>query len=188
MRALQAQFHSRRCRARRGRRNRAIFIAPGGAGAARRRRIVEAAGARVRKVHESGAALECFQKNVQAQGGDARVCDDPAQVLPLTDASVRVESARSGFVAKVNTEEIGHAIAEAGGGRIRIEDRIDPAVGFVNEVKIGDTIRAGELVGLIYCDDSGRGRHAAERIQAAYEIDESPPTESPSLIKEVIED
>ena len=122
---------------------------------------VQAASARVRKVHESGAALECFKKNVEAQGGDPRVCDDAAQVLPLTDVSVKVESARSGFVAKVNTEEIGHAIAEAGGGRIRIEDRIDPAVGFVNEVKIGDTIRAGELIGLIYCDDSGRGRTTA---------------------------
>ena len=149
---------------------------------------VEAAGARVRKVHESGAALECFQKNVEAQGGDARVCDDPAQVLPLTDASVRVESARSGFVAKVNTEEIGHAIAEAGGGRVRIEDRIDPAVGFINEVKIGDAVRAAELIGLVYCDDSSRGRRAAERIQTAYEIDDTPPTELAFLIKEVIED
>jgi len=106
----------------------------------------------------------------------------------LTDASVRVESARSGFVAKVNTEEIGHAIAEAGGGRVRIEDRIDPAVGFINEVKIGDAVRAGELIGLVYCDDSSRGRRAAERIQTAYEIDDAPPTELAFLIKEVIED
>src|SRR5438270_11981506 len=79
---------------------------------------VEAAGARVRKVHESGAALECFQKNVEAQGGDARVCDDPAQVLPLTDASGRVESARSGVVVRVNTEVVGQADAEGGDGRV----------------------------------------------------------------------
>src|SRR5436190_5591975 len=55
---------------------------------------VAAASARVRKVHESGAALECFKKNVEAQGGDPRGCDNPAQVLPLTDASVKIESAR----------------------------------------------------------------------------------------------
>src|SRR5437660_9323255 len=115
---------------------------------------VAAASARVRKVHESGAALECFQKNVEAQGGDARVCDDPAQVLPLTDASVRVESARSGFVANVNTEEIGHAIADAGGVRVRIDERIDPARGVINVAKIGDAFRVGETMCVVYADCS----------------------------------
>src|SRR5207245_7666268 len=32
------------------------------------------ASARIRRVHESGAALEYFRKNVEAQGGDPRVC------------------------------------------------------------------------------------------------------------------
>jgi len=76
-------------------------------------------------VHTSGAALECFQKNVAAQGGDPRVCDDPAGILPLTDKVFKVESARSGFVRRIDTEEVGHAIAEAGGGRVRMEDQID---------------------------------------------------------------
>src|SRR5499427_8808095 len=38
---------------------------------------IEAARDRIRKLYDSGAALECFRRNVQAQGGDARVCDDP---------------------------------------------------------------------------------------------------------------
>src|SRR6184192_4217640 len=145
---------------------------------------VEAARDRVRKVHESGAALECFRKNVGAQGGDPRVCDDPAQVLPLTDASVKVESARSGFVVKINTEEVGHAIAEAGGGRVRIEDRIDPAVGFINEVKIGDAVRAGDSIGLLYCSDQDRAQRAVARIQAAYVVEDGRPSKLPELIKE----
>src|SRR5207245_1437185 len=98
------------------------------------------ASARIRRVHESGAALEYFRKNVEAQGGDPRVCDDPAGFLPLTEKTIKVESPRSGFVIKVDTEQIGHAIAEAGGGRVRIEDRINPEVGFLAEVKIGDEV------------------------------------------------
>src|SRR5207237_1743754 len=70
---------------------------------------------RVQQAHESGAALECFRGNVEAQGGDPRVCDDPGGILPLTDNSIKIESPRSGFIIKVDTEEIGHAIAEAGG-------------------------------------------------------------------------
>src|SRR5207253_9769867 len=122
--------------------------------------------------------------NVEAQGGDPRVCDDPGGILPLTDNSIKVESPRSGFIIKVDTEEIGHAIAEAGGGRVRIEDRIDPAVGFISEVKIGDKVRAGDPIGLVYCADSGRGESTAARIQAAYEVGEEPPAELPVLIKE----
>lgn len=148
---------------------------------------VESARLSIQRVHESGQALECFRRNVEAQGGDPRVCDDPGGILPLTDRSVKVESRRSGFVTKVNTEEIGHAIAEAGGGRVRMEDKIDPAVGFLAEVKIGDELHAGELIGLVYCAEANRGQRAAARIQAAYELDDAPPSELPALIKEVID-
>jgi pyrimidine-nucleoside phosphorylase len=141
----------------------------------------------IQRVHESGAALECFRRNVEAQGGDPRVCDDPAGVLPLTDKVIKVESPRSGFITKVYTEEIGHAIAEAGGGRVRVEDQIDPAVGFLCEVRIGDELRSGDLIGLVYCDDPTRGQGAAARVQAAYEIGDAPPAELPVLIKEVID-
>ena len=147
---------------------------------------VESARLSIQRVHESGQALDCFRRNVEAQGGDPRVCDDPGGILPLTDRSVKVESRRSGFVTKVNTEEIGHAIAEAGGGRVRMEDKIDPSVGFLAEVKIGDELHAGELIGFVYCDDANRGQRAAARIQAAYELGDGP-VESPLLIKEVID-
>ena len=148
---------------------------------------VEPARLTIQRVHESGAALECFRKNVEAQGGDPRVCDDPAGILPLTDCSVKVESPRSGFITKVDAEEIGHAIAEAGGGRVRMEDQIDPAVGFLNGVKVGDQLRSGDLIGLVFCDTPNRGQRAAARIQAAYEIRDASPADLPVLIKEVID-
>src|SRR5258708_517532 len=135
----------------------------------------------------SGAALGGFRRNVEAQGGDTRVCDDPAGVLPLTAKAIKVESRRSGFIVKIQTEEIGHAIAEAGGGRIRMEDQIDPAVGFLAEVKIGDEVRAGDQIGVVYCDGADRGPRVSARIESAYEISEAPPAELPSLIKEVID-
>jgi pyrimidine-nucleoside phosphorylase len=148
---------------------------------------VEAARARVEGLHRTGAVLDCFRKNVEAQGGNPRVCDDPGGILPLTDKAFKVESPRSGFIIKVETQEIGHAIAEAGGGRVRMEDRIDPTVGFVGDVKIGDELRAGDLMGLVYCNEPDRGQRAAARIQAAYEIGDAPPAELPMLIKEVID-
>jgi pyrimidine-nucleoside phosphorylase len=135
---------------------------------------------------KSGAALETFRSNVEAQGGDARVCDDPAGFLPLVSESIKVESPRSGFITRIDTTEIGHAIAAIGGGRVRIEDVIDPTVGFVTEVKIGDRIAQNDALGIVYSSDAGCAREAAARIQSAYVIDESAPAGSQTLIKEII--
>ena len=147
---------------------------------------IEAARDRIKQVHGSGAALETFRANVVAQGGEPRVCDDAARILPLTEKAFEVESPRSGFVTKVSTAEVGHAIAEAGGGRVRIEDKIDPRVGFVAKTKIGDEVRAGDSIGVVFCGDAARGEAAVARIKTAYEIGEAP-VKPPELIKEVID-
>ncbi|HEV7682806.1 MAG TPA: thymidine phosphorylase [Pyrinomonadaceae bacterium] len=147
---------------------------------------LEAARDRLRKILDSGAALECFRQNVAAQGGEPRVCDDPAAFLPLVKESFKVESPRSGFVTEVNTAEIGHAIAAIGGGRVRIDDSIDPAVGFMAEARIGDSLSEGSTIGTVFCADASNAQEAAERIRAAYKIGDQSPTELPHLLREVI--
>ena len=147
---------------------------------------IDSARTRLRKVVSSGAALECFRKNVEAQGGDPRVCDDPSNILPLVTQSFKVESPRSGFITKVNTAEIGHAIASIGGGRVRIDDTIDSSVGFIADVRIGDEVGDDVSLGTIYCSDDAKAQEAAARIQAAYEVGDQPVNDLPQLIKEVI--
>ena len=39
--------------------------------------MIEAARQRLEGVLDSGKALECLQSNIEAQGGDPRVCDAP---------------------------------------------------------------------------------------------------------------
>ena len=144
-----------------------------------------AARKRLQEILSSGKALESFRANVAAQGGDARVCDEPAKFLPLAAESFKVESPRSGFVTKVNTADVGHGIAAIGGGRVRIDDQIDPSVGFVTDVKIGDRIDAGGSIGTVFCRDEAKANEAVQAIQAAYEIGAAP-LEKLLLVKEVI--
>jgi pyrimidine-nucleoside phosphorylase len=141
--------------------------------------------ARVERVLESGAALERFRDNVVAQGGDPAVCDDPSHLLPLTPHEVKVESPRAGFVIAIETAEIGLAVSALGGGRIRIEDVIDPGVGFRVEAHIGDQVSRGQALGVLYCRREGDGAEAARRIRAAYEIGNES-VARPTLVKEVI--
>jgi len=146
---------------------------------------IEAAHARLNDVLTSGRALECLRSNIEAQGGDPRVCDAPGRFLPLVSETVKVESPRSGFITRVDTTEIGHAVAAIGGGRVRIEDTVDPTVGFTSELKLGDEVRAGDAIGIVYCADAAAAAEAARRIQASYEIGEAP-LEALKLVKEIV--
>jgi pyrimidine-nucleoside phosphorylase len=147
---------------------------------------IEAAHARLRGVLRSGEALECLRRNIVAQAGEPRVCDDPGSFLPLVRESVKVESPRSGYIISVDTTEIGFAIAAIGGGRVRIEDTIDPTVGFISEPKLGDQVRDGETLGVVYCADDGAAKGAAERIRAAYQLSDEPPPQVEQLVKEIV--
>ncbi len=148
-------------------------------------KTIEAARQRLQGVLDSGKALECLQSNIEAQGGDPRVCDAPGDFLPLVSETVKVESPRSGFITKVDTTEIGHAIAAIGGGRVRIEDTVDPTVGFTSDLKLGDQIRAGDAIGTVYCADTAAADEAARRIQAAYHVSDEAPAKL-KLVKEII--
>ncbi|HEY9403178.1 MAG TPA: thymidine phosphorylase [Pyrinomonadaceae bacterium] len=149
---------------------------------------IEAARARVGRALRSGAALEAFRQNVEAQGGDPRVCDDPARLLQTsTLRAVKVESPRAGFITQVEAAEIGYAVSAIGGGRTRLEDEIDFQIGFVADAKLGDQIPALGALGTLYCRDDAQGATAGARIRAAYTVGDEPPQGAPAkLIKEVI--
>jgi thymidine phosphorylase len=149
---------------------------------------IESARSRVSSALDTGEGLECFRRNVEAQGGDARVCDDPRGVLqtsPLRE--VAVESTREGFITAIDAAEIGLALASIGGGRVRVEDKIDTAVGYFADAKLGEQVRAGQTLGTLLSRDETQEREAASRILKAYTIgDEPPQADSFKLIKDVI--
>ena len=149
---------------------------------------VESARNRALRTLESGAALERFRLNVEAQGGDPRVCDDPSTLLDLKLREHRVESPRCGFVTRVEAAEIGNAVAMIGGGRIRIDDEIDAGVGFLAEAKLGDELTtANRTIGILYCRNQEQAEVAGRRLLAAYEVGDEPPAAGYRLIKEVID-
>jgi pyrimidine-nucleoside phosphorylase len=100
----------------------------------------------------SGRALETFGRIVEAQGGSRAVVDDPS-ILPQAGAVEVFRAPRSGVVAAVEPRRIGRAILALGGGRVTMEDQIDPSVGFVITVKPGDPVRAGDPIASVFARD-----------------------------------
>jgi thymidine phosphorylase len=67
-----------------------------------------------------------------------------------------------------------------------MDDRIDAAVGYLAEARVGDRVAKGQVLGLLYC--RGAAEEAAARVLAAYEITEGAAPAVPQLFREVIDD
>ena len=128
----------------------------------------------------SGRALELFARCIEFQGGDPRVVDDPGR-LPAAAGRRVVTAPRAGLVTALDAEKVGTAVVLLGGGRLRKEDAVDPAVGIRLRAKIGDRVAAGDPLAEILYNDGARLGAAAERVASAYEIGDAAPEPAPLL-------
>ncbi|MEO8648200.1 MAG: hypothetical protein ABI539_03445, partial [Acidobacteriota bacterium] len=131
---------------------------------------IETARSCVTEKLESGEALEKFRQNVELQGGDPRICDDPSMLLQLDLVEHAILSSGNGFVSEIDTLAIGNAIVEIGGGRTRAEDLIDSGVGYSASVVTGDAVEKGTLLGILYCRSDIQAKRIGEKLVAAYTI------------------
>ena len=100
----------------------------------------------------SGKAARKFEEIIDAQGGNAAVVDDPS-VLPQAGACELFLAPRAGVVACVEPRAVGRGVTALGGGRTRIEDSVDPSVGFVITAKPGDVVQNGEPLATVFARD-----------------------------------
>ncbi|MEW5918510.1 MAG: thymidine phosphorylase, partial [Gemmatimonadota bacterium] len=126
---------------------------------------------RMERAISSGAAVAKLQQIITAQGGDARVVDDPSK-LPQAAECEFYAAPRSGVVARVEPRIIGSAITALGGGRVRTDDAIDASVGFVISTNVGDAVKAGEPLATILARDVDGIRIARSALDVAIEIAE----------------
>jgi len=104
---------------------------------------VDAARARLAATLEEGAAREVFDRMITAQGGDPRD-------LPRAKAVDMWLSPASGVLDVVDCRAIGRAVLGLGGGRRGPTDRVDPRVGVRWMRRVGDEIRAGDLLAEVH--------------------------------------
>jgi pyrimidine-nucleoside phosphorylase len=138
----------------------------------------------VEKALSSGKALAKFAEMIEAQGGNPRVTEQ-TDLLPLDARQAPFVAPRSGLISEVDCEKVGQAIVALGGGRVRIEDDVDPAVGLAIERRIGDSVQAGDRIATVYYREDGRLEAARALLARAYRIGEGP-VEPPPLIKDVL--
>ena len=142
-----------------------------------------------RKLCESklkkGEALEKFRQNIELQGGDAKICDAPEKLVDECLLKVEIKAHKVGFISEIDTKAVGEAIVGMGGGRMKIDDVIDFAVGFECVKKISDVVKMDETLGVLFCRDENQANQVYENLQNVYQINEEKP-QNLSLIRKII--
>ena len=131
-----------------------------------------------------GSAYKKFKQVVTAQGGNPQSLDK-FELLPNATGMKEVTSPRAGYVAAINAQDIGIASNLIGAGRATKEDAIDPAVGIILEVKIGEKVDAGSVLCRLYYTKEDHVDEAAEMVEDAFRVSGAKPDER-ELILEVV--
>ena len=134
---------------------------------------LDAAKALIESARADGRGLAKFRELVAAQGGDPRQVDDPER-LPQARYVEPLLAPRDGFIAGMDTAAVGWACVACGGGRYVKTDTIDPAVGILLPVKIGDYCRAGQEIGLVHAQDDMTLQQTQRDVPAAIRWSEEP--------------
>lgn len=131
-----------------------------------------------------GSGYRKLKEVVAAQGGNPQALDK-FELLPNATGMREVASPRAGYVSMIDAEDIGIASNMIGAGRSKKEDAIDPAVGIILEVKVGEKVDAGSVLCRLYYTKEDNVEEAAELVEDAFRVSGQKPDER-ELILEVV--
>ena len=126
---------------------------------------------KIEQVISNGEAYRKFLQLVENQGGDISYIEN-TEKFTKAKYKMPVEAVKTGYVQKLNAEDVGKIAMHLGAGRMKKEDNIDYAVGIELLKKVGCQVEQGETIAYIYADDEQKGREAVEKLQQTYEIGE----------------
>lgn len=138
------------------------------------------------EVISDGSALNKLEQFVQAQGGNPAAVRNPS-LLPKAAIVEEIPSPCSGYVEKIDCEEIGICSLILGGGRETKESVIDLSVGLILHKKVGDYVEAGQSLAAIHANDRQKLVTAKERFLKAYHMTEKKVNRKPLIRGQVTE-
>ncbi|SFN92001.1 thymidine phosphorylase [Cohaesibacter marisflavi] len=127
---------------------------------------------KIEEAFRSGRAAEKFSEMVAALGGPTDFIENMEDHLTLAPMVADIYAQEDGFVQAIDTREVGIAVVELGGGRIRAADPIDHSVGFDALAGLGVSVDANTPIARVYANSQEQIEKATARIRSAYRIGE----------------
>jgi pyrimidine-nucleoside phosphorylase len=142
----------------------------------------EAGAAQADEILRSGRAYEAWLLMVAAQAGETRVFEE-LESFNEAPASMAFRSAESGFLAAIDTVQVGWAVQRLGAGRTRPGGPVSAVAGVEVHAKLGDWIEKGQLLVTLFAESESLLREPLQLLRAAYTLGASRPTVHPQLIE-----
>lgn len=98
---------------------------------------------------KNGSAFDKFLEIVKFQKGETFYLKKPDK-YPKVKYSESVFAEKNGFLEKVDNYRIGMSALELGAGRKTKQDKIDPGAGIIFKLKIGDPVKKGQEIAVLY--------------------------------------
>jgi len=136
---------------------------------------VDAARPTLQRALDSGAGLEAFARMIAAQGGDARITEDPDR-LPQAPHVRDLASPANGFVSSIDPLAVGNAVLHLGAGRTRKDQPVDPAVGVELLAKVGEAVEHGQPLARFHAREEGAAIAAERWVLGGIAIDAARPS------------
>ena len=131
----------------------------------------------------SGEALKKLQDMIKYQHGNPEVINN-YDLFGSAKEEIKVYAKNSGYVKRIHTLAIGNAAMILGAGRNKVDDVIDPVVGLKVIKKVGDYVKAGDLLGIIYSNGLNTSE-AKKTLHDSFELVDTKVNKS-SIILDII--
>ncbi|GHU50662.1 pyrimidine-nucleoside phosphorylase [Clostridia bacterium] len=118
---------------------------------------------------KSGAGLKKLSELIRGQGGNDGVIDDYS-LFPQAGIAEVIRAKKDGFISGINAKAIGLASQKSGAGRERKDDVIDLSAGIVIRNKLGDMVKVGDELAVVYGNDELKVRESALSAGEAFAI------------------
>lgn len=132
------------------------------------------------KFLQNGNAYKKFLEMVKMQGGDTSYIENPDK-FPEAKIKEPVLALSSGYINKINTQELGICCNMLGAGRINLDTPIDPTAGLIFKHKLGDKVEKGDS--LLTVHTNKEPWDIIPRIQKAFNISKTKPKPLPLVYK-----
>ena len=127
----------------------------------------------------SGRAAEKFGRMSAALGGPSDFVERYDSYLAKAPVIRAVHA--EGVVTEVNTRAVGNAIIELGGGRRKVGEQLDLAVGFSDIASIGSAVNSERPLAVIHAASENDADRATKNILSACKLGGSAPEERPTI-------
>ncbi len=135
---------------------------------------IDEAKIKVNDAISTGLALDKMKEWIKIQGGDISLLLEPRMLLNVKYKK-EFKSTKSGYVSKINAEDVGIASMLLGAGRAKKDDVIDYTAGIELKCEYGDFINENDTLCVLYSSDENLFKACENKLEKAFTFSSAKP-------------